>query len=241
MADRVAEVLDRFLAAADQTLAGRYSALLYGSAARGDYFDQTSDINLLLVLDDVAPATLRTLRPAFQGWRDATPEPPLVISRAEWARATDVFPLEITDMLAAYRLLRGDDPLAGVQVSRGDLRRALESELRGKLLRLRQGFTLLSGDPEELGAIASSTVPTALVLLRALLVLEHRPVSPASDAEHTVREAARVAGFAPEPLLEIVRHRGQRRWRCDAAVFEGYVEAIERTARYVDQLHPGDD
>ena len=241
MADRVAEVLETFLAAADRTLAGRYSALLYGSAARGDYFEETSDINLLLVLDDVAPATLRTLRPAFEGWRDATPEPPLVISRAEWARATDVFPLEITDMQSAYRLLRGNDPLAGVQVSRGDLRRALESELRGKLLRLRQGFTLLSGEPEQLGALASRTVPTALVLLRALLVLERKPVTPASDAEHTVREAAKLAGFAPEALLETVRHRGMRSWRCEASVFEGYVEAIERTAVYVDQLHPGDD
>ena len=61
----------------------------------------------------VAPATLRALGPAFAAWRKSSPQPPLLISRAEWARAADAFPIEISDMRAAYRLLRGDDPLAG--------------------------------------------------------------------------------------------------------------------------------
>ena len=53
------------------------------------------------------PARAAALAPAFTAWRKATPEPPLVISRAEWARAVDVFPIEITDMRAGYQVLRG--------------------------------------------------------------------------------------------------------------------------------------
>jgi hypothetical protein len=241
MADRIARVLDPLLAAADRAFPGGYSAVLYGSAARGDYAEETSDINLLLVLEDVTPATLRQLGPAFTAWQSASPEPPLVISLGEWNRATDVFPVELTDMLASYRVLRGPDLLAGITVPPADLRRELESELRGKLLRLRQGYTLLAGDADGLGQLAARSAPTALVLGRAMLALLGTPVTPPGDAERVVRGAAAAAGFPPEAMLEVVRHRGEREWRCDPATFEGYLDAVARMAMFVDQLQPGDD
>ena len=239
MSDPISEAVDPLLVAADAALGNGYSAVLYGSAARGDYVPGASDINLLLVLDDVGPAALRALGPAFLEWRTRTPEPPLLVSREEWARATDVFPIEITDMQSAHRLLRGADPLTGLSVSRADLRRALESELRGKLLRLRQGYTLLAERPADLGTLARSSVPTALVLFRCLLTLTGETVAPA-DADAIVRRAADVVGFAPAAPLDIVRNRGVAGWRCSAQLFETYLDTIVRTARYVDQLHPGD-
>jgi len=87
MHETVDRVVSPFLAAADAALGAGYSALLYGSAARGDYVAGRSDINLLLVLDDPAPTRLRALAPAFAAWRKAASEPPLLISRAEWFRA----------------------------------------------------------------------------------------------------------------------------------------------------------
>lgn len=241
MAGGAEGILDPFVAAADKVAPGRFSAVLYGSAARGDYFPATSNVNLLLVLDDVEPATLRALGPAIAAWRAATPEPPLLISRAEWARATDVFPLEITDMLVAYRVLRGSDPLAGMQVLRSDLRRSLETELRGKLLRLRQGYAALSGNPADLGALALRSAPSALAFFRTLLALEEKPIARAADAERTVRDAAGLVGFEPDSVLEVVRRRGQREWSLEPAVFERYMDAVARTAIVVDHLKPGDD
>lgn len=239
MADPIIDVVEPLLEAADKALGNGYSAVLYGSAARGDYVPGASDINLLLVLDDVGPTALRSLSTAFLDWRGRTPEPPLLVSREEWARATDVFPIEITDMKASHRVLRGADPLAGLVVARADLRRGLESELRGKLLRLRQGFTLLADRPGDLGMLARSSVPTALVLFRCLLTLEGKAFV-AADSEGIIRGAAELAGFAPDAPLEVVRNRGKADWRCSPQLFENYLDTIVRTARYVDQLHPGD-
>lgn len=239
MADPISDVVEPLLTAADEALRDGYSAVLYGSAARGDYVAGASDINLLLVIDDAGPAALRALSPAFLEWRTRTPEPPLLVSRTEWERATDVFPIEITDMQAAHRVLRGADPLSGLTVAPADLRRALESELRGKLLRLRQGYTLFADRPADLGKLAASSAPTALVLFRCLLILAGVPVAP-GDGEGIVRAAADLVGFAPAAPLDVVRHRGPATWRCTPQVFESYLDAIVRTARYVDQLHPGD-
>jgi predicted nucleotidyltransferase len=227
-----------FLAAADAALGAGYSALLYGSAARGDYLVGRSDINLMLVLDDPSPTRLRALAPAFAAWRKAASEPPLLISRAEWARAADVFPIEITDMRAGYRVLRGPDPLAAAQADRADLRRALERELRGKLLRLRQGYAAVAGDEKALGGVAAGSAGTILVLLRALLSLAGRAV-PATPAALTA-DAAALVGASAAGFLGPVEHRGQRGWRCSAGEFEGYMDAVAHAAGYVDQLQLGD-
>ena len=44
------------------------SVVLYGSAARGDYEKSTSDLNLLIVLDRLNPATLEQLKGPVTQW-----------------------------------------------------------------------------------------------------------------------------------------------------------------------------
>lgn len=238
MHDKVERVVTPFLAAADAALGAGYSALLYGSAARGDYIVGRSNINLMLVLDDPSPTRLRSLAPAFSAWRKAASEPPLLINRTEWARASDVFPIEITDMRAGYQVLRGADPLGAARVERADLRRALERELRGKLLRLRQGYAAAGGNEKALGELAAASSGTILVLLRALLTLADRPV-PAPPAT-LAAEAAALVGAPPPALVTPVERRGERGWRCTAPEFEQYMDAVALAVGYVDQLQLGD-
>jgi hypothetical protein len=238
MRQSVARVVEPFLGEVDKVLGQGYSAVLYGSAARGDFVPGRSDINLMLVLDQLTPTTLRTLGRAFAGWRKGTPEPPLVLSREEWNRATDTFPIEITDMRTSYRVLRGADPLQGVRVDPADLRKALEREFRGKLLRLRQGYAAYAPDPAALGKLGLQSAATILVLLRGVLTLIGKPVP--TDSLELATAAASAIGFEQEHLLHVVRHRVDREWRCQAPEFENYMAAVESSTRYLDQLQPGD-
>lgn len=237
MHQAVERVVSPFLAQADAALPPGYSAVLYGSAARGDFFPGWSDINLLLVTDALTPQILRGLGRTLGEWRKTATEPPLLITRVEWARASDVFPVEITDMRAAHKVLRGADPLAELEVSPSDLRAALERELRGKLLRLRQGYAARSGDESALGDLAARSASTVLVLLRGLLTLQGRPVP--SDPLQVASAAAAMMGIEGEEFLGVVRHRGEPRWRCSGAEFEAYLDAVARAAAFVDQLKIG--
>ena len=234
----VSRVVDPFLAEADRVLGQGYSAVLYGSAARADFISGRSDINLMLVVDQLSPAVLRSLSRAFTGWRKSMPEPPLILSRSEWTRATDAFPIEITDMRLSYQVLRGSDPIQAVQVDRTDLRKALEREFRGKLLRLRQGYAAHAPDPAALGSLGLQSAATILVLLRGVLTLIGRTVP--TDALELGTAAAAAIGFEAEHLLHVVRHRSNREWRCGAPEFEQYMGAVEQAARYLDQLQLGD-
>jgi predicted nucleotidyltransferase len=234
----VSRVVDPFLSELDKAIGPGYSAVLYGSAARGDFVPGRSDINLMLVLDQLSPAILRSLSRGFTAWRKATPEPPLVLSRGEWHRASDAFPIEITDMRLSYQVLRGADPLDGVQVDRTDLRKALEREFRGKLLRLRQGYSTYAPDPAALGSLGLQSAATILVLLRGVLTVARRSVP--TDAIELAGAAAGIIGFDAEHIAHVVRHRSDREWRCGAQEFENYMTAVEQTAGFVDQLQLGD-
>jgi predicted nucleotidyltransferase len=230
----ISRVTDPFLAEADRVLGQGYSAVLYGSAARGDFVPGRSDINLMLVIDQLSASVLRSLSRAFTGWRKAVAEAPLLLSRPEWNRANDAFPIEITDMRLSYQVLRGADPLAGVKVDRGDLRKALEREFRGKLLRLRQGYSTYAPEPAALGSLGLQSAATILVLLRGVLTVAEKPVP--ADGVELAAAAATLIGFEAEHLLHVVRHRSDREWRCGATEFENYMSAVEQTAQFVDQL-----
>ncbi len=231
--------MDPFLRAADAVLGAEYTAILFGSAARGGRVEGRSDVNLLLILGDASPAALRALHAPFAAWRRRSPEPPLLLTRDEWTRAADAFPIEICDMRLAYRVLRGPDLLADLRPDPRDLRRAVEHELRGKLLRLRQGYVAHAADPAALGALAAASAAPVLLLLRCLLVLAGRSVPGEPDA--LVAAAAGAAGFDPAPVAAVVRRRAERRPRCPAAEFEDYLAAVAAAARFVDHLQLGDE
>ena len=135
-------------------------------------------------------------------------------------------------------MLRGADPVAELMVLPADLRHALERELRGKLLRLRQGCVAAAGDAERLGSLAARSSSTVMVLLRALLTLLGRAV-PREPIELGAAAAAAM-GLEGEPLLNVIRHRAEPGWRCSPIEFAGYMEVVARAAAFLDQLQLGD-
>ncbi len=236
MLDAVRRVVDPFLAAVDAALGDTYTAILFGSAARGDFVPGRSDVNLMLIVEHAHPADLARLRPAFAAWRRALPVLPLVISRAEWLHGTDVFPIEICDMRAAHEVLRGPDLIAQVRAAPADLRRALEKEFRGKLLRLRQRYVAYG--EKKLGEWAGTTIPSIVLFLRCLLSLAGRPAP--ADPRGVIEQAGALVGFDPAPILRVLACRAAPAATLAASDFEAYLDAVDRTARFIDQLELGD-
>ena len=213
------------------------SVLLYGSAARGDWDARRSDVNLLLVVDDPSPAALARLREAVKGWHEAGFTPPLLIGRAEWQRATDVFPIELTDMQLSHRVLLGPDPLAGQFVTPEHLRAALESALRGKLMRLRQAYVRFHDVMPVLGGFAVSSCSELLVLLRGVAVLLGR--TPGTTAESAIDAVASELGDGAAAIRSVASHRRDAEWSCPPELFAQYLQAVQSAADLVDTTSTG--
>jgi len=237
MADIRRPTLDALLAELDRALGTSYAAVLFGSAARGDFVEGTSDVNVLLLLDDGTPATLAKLTEPLRAWYEAGELAPLVMTRAEWARAADVFPIEVVDLQDAHRLLRGDDPVSSLKANMVHLRLALEADLRGKLLRLRRGYVALHHDAVAMSRLLAGGSSQLVLLFRVLHRLAGRPVP--GPREDVVRGAAAIAGFDAEAVLTVDRHRATAKWRATRAEYEAYLGAVETAVRFVDHLHVG--
>ena len=77
--------------------------------------------------------------------------------------------------------------------------------------------------------------------IRRLAELDSKP-APHGDvlvAEVNGRLVAAM-GMDGEPLLNVVRHRGERGWRCPPGEFQGYLDAVASAATFLDQLQLGD-
>lgn len=237
MQDAIDRIVTPALARLDAVLPAGYSAVLYGSGARGEFLAGVSDVNLLVISEALDAASLRKVAGALEGLRRERQPPPLLIERGEWDRATDVFPIEITDMQVARAVLRGADPVAGRTVDPADLRRALEAELRAKLLRLRQAYAAGFGNPKLLGQVAAGTVSSIATLLRVSLVLAGRPVPSRTPA--CLAAAGESLGLEAEPLIELWERRRKGEHGCPPELFEGYLSAVATAVRATDQFTRG--
>lgn len=237
MADFRRTLVEALLADLDRTLGTAYAAVLFGSSARGDFVEGVSDINLLLLLEDGTPATLARLTEPLRAWYAAGQLAPLVLTREEWLRASDVFPIEVVDLQDAHQLLRGTDPVSALKANLVYLRLALEADLRGKLLRMRRGFIALHHDPVAMSRMLAGGSSQMVLLFRALHRLVGRPIPKERDA--VVRGAAELCGFDAGAVLAVDRHRGSGEWRASRAEYEAYLGAVEAAVRFVDHLHVG--
>src|SRR5256884_2674231 len=230
--------VEQFAAEVARALGKRLVALLlYGSWARGTQVPDRSDVNTLLICDAVDGALFDALAPVVGAWTRSGQPAPLILTEREWRESADAFPIEYQDMRDAYRLLAGRDPWSGIELDRGHLRRQLEHELMGKLVRLRQAYAALYGDPKQLARVIVGSAGGFFTMLRAVLRFAGRP-APASPAE-LVRSAAALIGFPAEGLAPLVHHATGGpvpRLRKGDPHGAAYLDAVARTADYVNRL-----
>lgn len=211
--------------------------LLYGSAARGTHVPDRSDLNTLLICDAVDEDLFARLAPPVREWVRGGHPAPLILTEREWRSSADAFPIEYEDMRDAHRLLAGRDPWQGITVQREHVRRQLEHELMGKLVRLRQAYAALQEDPKRLVRVVVGSSGGFFTMLRAVLRFVGRPV-PASPAE-LVRSAAARIGFTADGLAPLVQHAvggPMPRLAKRDPLATAYLAAVARTAEFVNRL-----
>lgn len=213
------------------------SVLLHGSVVRDEAVPGISDVNVLVLLDDVGPEQLRAIAPLARDWREAAGAPPLIFAEREWGRAVDVFAIEIADMKDAHEMLHGTDPVASLEPKQSELRLQTERELRGKLLQLREGTLLAADSPAELGWLLTAALPSFTAYMRATLRLAGRDVP--RDTPTTIIETATLVGADPAPFAAVWdARRGGRKLeaRLGDPIVADFYGLAERMADHVDRL-----
>jgi predicted nucleotidyltransferase len=214
------------------------SVVLYGSAAREEFHEQYSDVNVLVIFRDLGAEPLSALTPVIRWWTyEEKFTPPLMMTEVELRESADVFAIELLDIQNTHRTLFGEDIASAIQVPMNLHRVEVEHELRSTLLRLRQHLLLSPDNEGELKLVMAKSITGVLTLLRhALIALgDDPPRDKAKLAEH----AGQVFGFDSQPLRRILALRNNREHPVDTIeVYNSYMSAIGRVAHELDARAP---
>ncbi len=232
------KLLDEFVGRLASALGDKLvSVVLYGSAVTGDFQEKVSDLNVLCVLKQLGLVELEQADPAVDWWMKKKQPAPVLLSIEEVTNACDAFAIEFLDIRAAYRILRGEDVIAAIEVDPAHHRHQVEHELWSRLLRLRERYLALQNDRRGVVRLMVDSLPTFATLFRHALMLggANAPLK----KRDIFQEAAARFGVSKSPFDILLDVREGRRRLQDLeirAVFEEYLQQITRTAEYVDQL-----
>jgi predicted nucleotidyltransferase len=229
------ELAETFVRELRSTLAERLqAATLFGSAARGEWLEGISDVNVLVLLDRIDPAVLERAAPPARTAM-ARGLTPLLMEVDEWRRAADVFTIELADMKEASVPLFGDDPASALPVHQQILRLQAERELRAKLLHLHGALLVAADDRKRLGQILVHALPSFTAYLRAALRLAGRPV-PRTSRE-VIDAGSALTGADSAAFLRVLDARasgGELELRLTDPLVDGFNRAAARLSAYID-------
>jgi predicted nucleotidyltransferase len=123
---------------------GLLSVILYGSGARDDFRANISDINLLVVVEDIGVPTLKKVMNSTLLSRRFIISP-LFMTKENLATNTRVFPIKFLAMKDSYLVIHGQDVLKDFDVDRQYLRLRCQQETLNILMRLRRFYLTRTG------------------------------------------------------------------------------------------------
>lgn len=192
----------------------------------------------LALVDRVTFDDLAACAPLVAGWRRRGLAAPLILTRDEFNRTLDVFPLEWGEIIAHHVVVFGVDPFAGVKVPAADLRRACEHQAKSHLIHLREGFLETAGQPPAVARLIAASVPAFRALLDNIARLEQgQSAAHAEDDDESVASRAeRQMGIPAAVVREVLASaRGGLSTIVEPTLlFSRYLGATERIWQYVD-------
>jgi predicted nucleotidyltransferase len=224
MDDKLADLVKRLQSATTEL----ESVVLYGSAARGDFHEGHSDLNILCTLRALTVKQLAEVSPVARWWTSTEKQPsPLFFTAEELRHAADVFAIELMDIKKNHRVLFGTDVVADIVVPMNLHRIQVEHELRTLLLKLRQQYVQTPSDAKTLEAVLAKSHSGVVTLVRHSLIALHK--TPVSSVRELFPEIAALTGASPKALavgLEL-REKGTLGGDLSAA-YDAYLAALEK-------------
>lgn len=149
---------------------------IYGSAARGEWDQATSDINLLVVLDSIDFDQLDRIGGAMARARQKARVVPMVVTDEELRDAADVYCVKFDDIQRTHLCIAGEATLDDLEFTNDHLRFVCEFQLRNVAMRMRQFFLQTHGSRSDEKAVLLRFFTSSLYPLRAVARLRGEDV-----------------------------------------------------------------
>ncbi len=226
----------RWLSPVREQLGDAFLSAYVTGGALNEGFDPTHrHVNVLVVAQELPVGRLDALAASVPQTRKPPHIDPLFMTLVQVQRSLDVFPIEWLDLQERHYTLEGVDLFSSLEVPQTYLRLQIEQELRGKHLRLTQGYVTGAAHPEQLHAALARLASGFHTLFRALVRL--REEAPPTSLERVIARVAELYDLDAEALGGAHRMRAQRRHPGGdetRAVYRAFLFQIERLTSAVD-------
>jgi len=213
------------------------SALIYGSAIAAPGNTRKSDYQLVVITRHLTGEDLRQARAAVQWWTEQGYPMPTFFTANEFNASLDVFPIEFRHMKHAYKVLYGEDLLAEANVSMANLRMETESELRGKLLRLRSLSIPAGESAQDLTRLMTESIVSFVRFTRPMLEMvgEEPPLGRLA----TVKRIGERFNIDTSVMVRVLQLRDEPRELMEVEaqdLFASYLKCLAHIVEAVDKL-----
>lgn len=153
------------------------SVILYGSCAGSACENNFSDINLIVVIDNLLATDLKKANSALKDFMKTKNPLPLFMGKDEWFNSCDVYPIEYSDIKERYSILYGEDIVKPLILQKTNLRLQCEHEVKNLLIKLRQNYVAQSTNLKAIEELLKKSSKSFFALFRAILRLTQDNVS----------------------------------------------------------------
>jgi predicted nucleotidyltransferase len=185
------------------------AVVLYGSGAEGK-LRATSDVNVLLVLSTFDQKKADQLREPLRLAQAAIRLKAMFLLDSELHPAIEAFAVKFGDIIRRHRVLYGDDPFAGLSVSRDAAIVRLKQTLLNLTLRLREASVARGLREEQLVALIADMAGPLRSCAATLLELEGRPAESPKEALNQVAASLPEGSERTEEICRISEARERR-------------------------------
>lgn len=200
------------------------SIAVAGDSVTDDFVSGQTQVGTALVLRTAGVEALHAIAPLGRKFGRKRVAAPTILTPEYLDSSRDVFPLEFLNLKLAHVHTYGEEVFSGLKIERDHLRLQVERELKGFLIRLRQGFLRAAGDVAALAAVLEEASVEIFPELRGLLHLMEKPIAFAREKD--LAAACEATGLDAGSAQAYLLRRGPVREKLTLAALEQRFAAL---------------
>lgn len=213
------------------------SVILYGSCASSQCENKFSDINVIVVIENLLAADLKKANSALKDFMKTKNPLPLFMDKEEWFNSCDVYPIEYSDIKERYSILYGEDIVKPLVLEKTNLRLQCEHEVKNLLIKLRQNYLAQSTNLKEIENLLKKSSKSFFALFRATLRLIEENV-PFSHEEviNSLAEKVKIDKEVFIKLLDLRTNPKAIQKNEYEVTIQKLIDSTNEILRYIDKL-----
>ncbi len=154
-----------------------YSVVIFGSKANYGLEKIKSNVDLMIILENVTLDNLIKIRPYIIKWVKSKNRYPVILSKEEFDNTKDVFAVEFLDMQWNYQVVYGKNIFENFNIKYNDLKSQCIRDLKSLIFKFRNHYVLNINSKPEVKKGLVKLISKLLVIFRMILRLQNEQPS----------------------------------------------------------------